>query len=81
MHSFLPQELECYQDGLSLRPTVLVVNKMDLPSAKEKLHSLLSVLQGKDHFFSIVPATAQLGVGVAIVTDALVRTLQYTSQQ
>ena len=42
------QELECYQRGLSLRPSLLVVNKMDVEGAVPALSALvqgLGVLQ------------------------------------
>ena len=49
---------------------------MDLPNAADKFHSLLAALQEQEQFSSVVPAAAGLGVGVDMVTDALVQTLQ-----
>ena len=70
------QELENYQEGLSTRPAVLVVNKMDLPGAKEKLSSMLPAVEQMNKFNVILPAAAQLDEGIEPVVDALVNALQ-----
>jgi len=48
-----PQELESYQPGLSLRPSLLVVNKMDIKGAVEELRALAQGLRTHTSMFHI----------------------------
>ena len=78
-YCFFHQELECYQEGLSCRPAVLVVNKMDIQSAEQELPSLLKVTESMNKFCSVVPTSAQLSVGVEAVIEAIVNALHVNS--
>ena len=44
IRTHMKQELECYQPGLSTRPSVLVVNKMDTQCSLERLRDLVAKL-------------------------------------
>ncbi|XP_026172754.1 GTP-binding protein 10 isoform X2 [Mastacembelus armatus] len=48
-------ELELYKEELVLKPALLVVNKMDLPSAEDKLQELKEQLQNPDEFSDLLP--------------------------
>ena len=45
------KELELYKEELVSKPALLVVNKMDLPNAEEKLEELKEQLQNPDGKF------------------------------
>lgn len=55
--SFIPlcllclKELELYKEELVSKPALLVVNKMDLPEAEDKLQELKEHLQNPDGTF------------------------------
>ncbi|KAG7242245.1 hypothetical protein INR49_024291 [Caranx melampygus] len=49
-------ELELYKEELVSKPALLVVNKMDLPEAKDKLQELNEHLQNPDEFTHLLPA-------------------------
>uniref|UniRef100_A0A7N9B0G6 GTP-binding protein 10 n=1 Tax=Mastacembelus armatus TaxID=205130 RepID=A0A7N9B0G6_9TELE len=51
----LTKELELYKEELVLKPALLVVNKMDLPSAEDKLQELKEQLQNPDEFSDLLP--------------------------
>lgn len=42
------QELELYKEELLYKPAILVVNKMDLPEAEEKLRELETQLENQE---------------------------------
>ncbi|XP_058502885.1 GTP-binding protein 10 [Solea solea] len=52
----LTKELELYKAELVLKPALLVVNKMDLPDADDKLEELKEQLQNPDEFSDLLPA-------------------------
>uniref|UniRef100_UPI0037E946A4 GTP-binding protein 10 n=1 Tax=Semicossyphus pulcher TaxID=241346 RepID=UPI0037E946A4 len=52
----LTKELELYKEELVSKPALLVVNKMDLPDAEEKLSELKEQLQNPDDFSDLLPA-------------------------
>lgn len=76
----LTKELELYKEELVSKPALLVVNKMDLPDASEKLAELKTQLENPERFCSlldddmipneyinfkhIVPVSAQSGFGI-----------------
>ncbi|XP_068615987.1 GTP-binding protein 10 [Brachionichthys hirsutus] len=76
----LTRELELYKEELVLKPALLVVNKMDLPGAEDKLMELKEQLQNPEDFsdmlsddmlpknfitFSqVVPVSASTGSGI-----------------
>ncbi|XP_074539924.1 GTP-binding protein 10 [Halichoeres trimaculatus] len=51
----LTKELELYKEELVSKPALLVVNKMDLPDAEEKLAELKEQLQNPDEFSNLLP--------------------------
>uniref|UniRef100_A0A4W6BPJ8 GTP-binding protein 10 n=1 Tax=Lates calcarifer TaxID=8187 RepID=A0A4W6BPJ8_LATCA len=51
----LTKELELYKEELVSKPALLVVNKMDLPEAKDKLQELEEQLQNPDKFSDLLP--------------------------
>ncbi|XP_034553285.1 GTP-binding protein 10 [Notolabrus celidotus] len=51
----LTKELELYKEELVSKPALLVVNKMDLPDAEEKLAELKEQLQNPDEFSDLLP--------------------------
>ncbi|XP_041649694.1 GTP-binding protein 10 [Cheilinus undulatus] len=51
----LTKELEMYKEELVSKPALLVVNKMDLPNAEEKLVELKEQLQNPDEFSNRLP--------------------------
>ena len=55
---------------------MLIVNKMDLSGAKEKLVSMLPAVKQMDKFSAILPTAAQLDEGIEPVVDALANALQ-----
>ncbi|KAK5923959.1 hypothetical protein CgunFtcFv8_000884 [Champsocephalus gunnari] len=52
----LRYELDQYEPGLSLRPQVIIANKMDLPEAREKLETLKSHVSQR-----VIPVSALTG--------------------
>ncbi|XP_047453900.1 GTP-binding protein 10 [Mugil cephalus] len=51
----LTKELELYKEELMSKPALLVVNKMDLPDAEDKLAELKEQLQNPDKFCNLLP--------------------------
>uniref|UniRef100_A0A1A7XMP6 GTP-binding protein 10 n=1 Tax=Iconisemion striatum TaxID=60296 RepID=A0A1A7XMP6_9TELE len=51
----LTKELELYKEELMLKPALLVVNKMDLPDAEDKLSELKEQLQNPEAFMDLLP--------------------------
>uniref|UniRef100_G3PF73 GTP-binding protein 10 n=1 Tax=Gasterosteus aculeatus TaxID=69293 RepID=G3PF73_GASAC len=51
----LTKELELYKEELVSKPALLVVNKMDLPDAEDKLAELKQQLQNPDEFSHLLP--------------------------
>ncbi|GAA6220681.1 GTP-binding protein 10 [Lates japonicus] len=51
----LTKELELYKEELVSKPALLVVNKMDLPEAEDKLQELEEQLQNPDKFSDLLP--------------------------
>ncbi|KAL7394240.1 hypothetical protein ABVT39_022872 [Epinephelus coioides] len=51
----LTKELELYKEELVSKPALLVVNKMDLPDAEDKLAELEEQLQNPDEFSDLLP--------------------------
>ncbi|KAM6967681.1 GTP-binding protein 10 [Aplochiton taeniatus] len=51
----LTKELELYKEELLSKPALLVVNKMDLPDAEDKLAELQEQLQNPDVFAHLLP--------------------------
>lgn len=51
----LTKELELYKEELVSKPALLVVNKMDLPDAGDKLAELKEQLQNPDEFSDLLP--------------------------
>ncbi|XP_042279788.1 GTP-binding protein 10 [Thunnus albacares] len=51
----LTKELELYNEELVSKPALLVVNKMDLPDAEDKLAQLQEQLQNPDEFSDLLP--------------------------
>lgn len=52
----LQRELELHQEGLSLRPRVVIANKMDLAEARENLDTLCAGVEGE-----VIPVSALSG--------------------
>lgn len=76
----LTKELELYQSGLSTKPCVLAVNKMDLAGANALLSSLQSSLEcDKDgmipNFLHVLPISAENGLRIEELKVALNDTL------
>ncbi|XP_067094827.1 GTP-binding protein 10 [Osmerus mordax] len=51
----LTKELELYKEEILSKRAVLVVNKMDLPDAEDRLAELLEQLNNPDEFFHLLP--------------------------
>ncbi|XP_062254785.1 GTP-binding protein 10 [Platichthys flesus] len=51
----LTKELELYKEELVSKPALLVVNKMDLPDAEDKLQELKEQLQNPEEFSALLP--------------------------
>nr|XP_046254412.1 GTP-binding protein 10 [Scatophagus argus] len=51
----LTKELELFKEELVSKPALLVVNKMDLPGAEDKLAELKEQLQNPDEFCDLLP--------------------------
>lgn len=87
----LTKELELYKEELVSKPALLVVNKMDLPDAAEKLEELKIQLQNPEGFSNlldddmipneyinfkcIVPVSALTGFGVEHLKNCIRRSL------
>uniref|UniRef100_A0A3B4Z731 GTP-binding protein 10 n=1 Tax=Stegastes partitus TaxID=144197 RepID=A0A3B4Z731_9TELE len=52
----LTKELELYKQELVSKPALLVVNKMDLPDAEDRLTELQEQLQNPEEFSDLLPA-------------------------
>uniref|UniRef100_A0AAQ5X0A9 GTP-binding protein 10 n=1 Tax=Amphiprion ocellaris TaxID=80972 RepID=A0AAQ5X0A9_AMPOC len=52
----LTKELELYKEELVSKPALLVVNKMDLPDAEDKLEELQEQLENPEEFSDLLPA-------------------------
>ncbi|XP_007505054.1 GTP-binding protein 10 [Monodelphis domestica] len=93
----LTKELELYKEDLMMKPSLLAVNKMDLPDAKDKFSELVKQLQnpkdfshlfGKDEipgknmeFQHIIPISAQTGEGIEELKNCLRISLDEQSNQ
>ena len=64
LHSFdvINNELELYQEGLSQRPMVVSVNKMDIPEAAEKWPALRRALEGRGYRAHAISGVTGAGV-------------------
>ncbi|KAI5105841.1 GTP-binding protein 10 [Silurus meridionalis] len=51
----LTKELELYKEELLSKPAILVVNKMDLPEAEEKLGELQNQLENQEELSQLLP--------------------------
>jgi GTPase len=63
----LRKEIDLYDPTLSLRPWLVVANKMDLPNAKENL----ALLREKFPKIGIIPISAAHGEGIDTLKEAL----------
>lgn len=88
----LTKELELYKEELLSKPAILVVNKMDLPEAGEKLDELLHQLDNPEdfcyllpkdmvpsHFLSFchtVPVSASSGQGIPLLQQLIRQSLE-----
>ncbi|XP_072535134.1 GTP-binding protein 10 [Salminus brasiliensis] len=88
----LTKELELYKEELLAKPAILVVNKMDLPEAEEKLRELETQMENQEelsqllpedmipgsfyHFKHIVPISAQTGLGLSSLKALIRRSLE-----
>ncbi|XP_076135872.1 GTP-binding protein 10 [Alosa pseudoharengus] len=88
----LTKELELYNEELLSKPAILVVNKMDLPEAGEKLDELTHQLENQEdfchllpedmvpsHFLSFrhtVPVSASTGWGLSLLQQLLRQSLE-----
>ncbi|XP_005998563.1 GTP-binding protein 10 isoform X1 [Latimeria chalumnae] len=87
----LIKELELYKRELLTKPTLLAVNKMDLPEAKEKLEELMKQLQQPQdfmhllpqdmvpettlHFKNVIPISAATGYGIEELKSCIRKSL------
>lgn len=67
----LQYELECYQRGMTKRPSLIIANKMDGEMAADNLETLRGLTD-----VPLFPACAVLGENVEAITDELWRILQ-----
>uniref|UniRef100_A0A8B9KI91 GTP-binding protein 10 n=1 Tax=Astyanax mexicanus TaxID=7994 RepID=A0A8B9KI91_ASTMX len=88
----LTKELELYKEELLGKPAILVVNKMDLPEAEEKLQELETQLENQEElsqllpeemipssfvsFKHTVPVSAQTGLGLSRLKSLLRQSLE-----
>ncbi|XP_068942290.1 GTP-binding protein 10 isoform X3 [Petaurus breviceps papuanus] len=93
----LTKELELYKEDLMMKPSVLAVNKMDLPDARDKFSELVNQLHNpKDfsHLFEkdeipgktmefqhIIPVSAQTGEGIEELKNCLRLSIDEQSNQ
>ncbi|XP_072507635.1 GTP-binding protein 10 isoform X2 [Notamacropus eugenii] len=93
----LTKELELYKKDLVMKPSVLAVNKMDLPDAKDKFSELVNQLHNpKDfsHLFEkdeipgktvefqhVIPVSAQTGEGIEELKNCLRQSVDEQSQE
>ncbi|XP_053465023.1 GTP-binding protein 10 isoform X3 [Nycticebus coucang] len=93
----LTKELELYKEELQTKPALLVVNKMDLPDAQDKFHTLMDQLQNpKDflHLFGknmipektmefqhIIPISAITGEGIEELKNYIRKSLDEHANQ
>jgi GTPase len=67
----LIREIEAYNKGLLAKPRMVVVNKMDLPSAQENLELILESFKKKG--LEVIPISAKDGEGISLLIDHLFR--------
>lgn len=88
----LTKELELYKEELLTKPAILVINKMDLPEAQDKLRELEEQLQNQEesqhclpddvnprspvHFTNIVPVSATTGFGLPMLKSFIRQSLE-----
>lgn len=88
----LTKELELYREELLTKPALLVVNKMDLPDAEDKLAELKEQLQNPEEFSDllpddmipknyltfrhVVPVSAQTGFGIDDLKSCIRQSLE-----
>ncbi|TTB12804.1 GTP-binding protein 10 [Bagarius yarrelli] len=87
----LTKELELYKEELLSKPAILVVNKMDLPEAKEKFRELETQLENQEelshllpedkpksflHFKHTVPVSAMTGLGLPHLKAVIRKSLE-----
>ncbi|XP_066538535.1 GTP-binding protein 10 isoform X2 [Hoplias malabaricus] len=88
----LTKELNLYKEELLTKPTILVVNKMDLPESEEKLRELETQLENQDelsqplpedgnpknflHFKHILPVSALTGLGLPLLKTVIRQSLE-----
>ncbi|XP_027703675.1 GTP-binding protein 10 isoform X2 [Vombatus ursinus] len=93
----LTKELELYKEDLMMKPSLLAVNKMDLPDAEDKFSELVNQLRNpKDfsHLFEkdeipgktmefqhIIPISAQTGEGIEELKNCLRLSIDEQSDQ
>lgn len=65
----IEQELEKYKEGLSKRPTVIAVNKMDIPSAEENLERIKAEYEPKG--YKVFPISAATNSGLDKLLSAV----------
>jgi GTP-binding protein len=69
----IEQELENYKEGLSKRPTVIAVNKMDIPGAEENLEKIKAKYEPEG--YKVFPISAATNTGLdellSMVADIL----------
>ena len=75
----LVAELEAYQPGLSQRPSLIAVNKMDTQGAEDKLEQVKMHLdqQASEGVKGIVPISALHGTGINELKTKLADLLQH----
>ena len=75
LHNFsFWQELEHYMTGLSSRPSLLAVNKMDVSGAEEKYDDLIHHLDSGTlpvKFLHVFPISSKEGTNVDMLKEAL----------
>ncbi len=57
-------ELECYQSGMTSRPSVIAANKMDLPRSRENLGYFLEYVKRKKLDIPVFPISGNSGEGL-----------------
>ncbi|XP_056618621.1 GTP-binding protein 10 isoform X1 [Triplophysa dalaica] len=88
----LTKELELYKEELLSKPSILVINKMDLPEAEDKLRELQEQLENQQesgrhlpddvkprspvHFTNIVPVSASTGFGLSVLKSFIRQSLE-----
>jgi GTP-binding protein len=70
----IEQELEKYKEGLSKRPTVIAVNKMDIPGAEENLAKIKAKYEAQG--FTVLPISAATNEGLDELLAAVANILK-----